>query len=125
MKRLSSIFAGGRAETPVAEENASGRPPATQMRKLLAAIDGATLIRRQPDDDGERFIVGCEALGGMFVHSRLEAERRIFAKFPELPLEDVADAARYLNDRIREQIQIITQDRRRPNSWALGWVEER
>ena len=124
MSRLSSLFAGGRAEASP-EDHASGRPPAIQMQLLLAAIDGATLVRRQPDADGERFIVGCEALGGMFMHSREEAERRIFARFPELSLEDVAAAARYLNDRIREQIQTITQDRRRANSWALGWAEER
>ncbi|CAN7353166.1 hypothetical protein LJR143_001865 [Pseudoxanthomonas sp. LjRoot143] len=124
MKRLSSIFAGGRAEVPL-KDNASGRPPATQMQLLLAAIDGATLVRRQPDTDGERFIVGCEALGGMFMHSREEVERRILAKFPQLPFDDVSAAARYLNDRIRAEIQLITQDRRRAHSWALGWVEER
>ena len=124
MKRLSTLFAGGCAGAS-SEAHASGQPPAIHMQLLLTAIDGATLVRRQPDLDGERFVVGCEALGGMFMYSREETERRILLKFPQLPFDEVTAAARYLGDRIKAEINTITQDRRRAKSWALGWIEER
>ena len=95
------------------------------MQRLLAAIEAATLVRRQPDDDGERFVVGSDSLGGMFIYSREETERRIILKFPDLCFEDVSAASRYLEDRIRIQIHALTEDQRRSKSWVMGWAEER
>jgi hypothetical protein len=105
---------------------ASARPSTfSSARALDAAIAAATFFRREPNDDGERIIVSCPALGGYFIYSRQEVERRIMLAFPGLVLEEVAAAARFLEDSIRAHTQPIEAENRRLASWVHGWAAER
>lgn len=76
---------------------------------------------REPDDDGERVAVFCNTLGGAFIFSREEAERRIIKYFPEVAFEDVARAARHLENNMRIFLQPFQQASRRHTSWVHGW----
>jgi hypothetical protein len=124
--RLFDKLTGGRVfgsrVLPSREARASTRPPVFfSARALEAAIDAATFIRREPNDDGERIIVLCNALGGSFIYSRLEAERRIILNFPGLVFAEVTAAARFLENRVIASLQPIQHDTRQKTSWALGW----
>ena len=123
--RLFSKLSGGREQSsraiPSREARASTLPPGSTSLALDAAIDAADLIRREPDEDGERIAVLCNALGGAFVYSREEAERRIMKHFPRLAFEGVAAAARHLENRIRALLKPIQHENRRRSSWTHGW----
>lgn len=127
MKRLFDKFIGGRVRSygvlPFPEALARS-PVFSSARTLEAAIDAATFIRREPDEDGERIAVFCNALGGAFIYSRKEAERRILLKFPGLVLEDVAAAARFLDDRMRIYLKPIQAESRIRSSWVSSWRDD-
>lgn len=101
---------------------ASARSPVSTIpRTLEAAIDAAHLMLREPDEDGERIVVSCNALGGAFIYSKEEAERRIMLKFPDLVFDDVSVAARHLENHVRLFLKPIQSDDRRNSSWVHGW----
>lgn len=124
--RLVDKLTGGRMFgsrfLPSREARASVRPPVfSNARTLEAAIDAASFVRREPDDDGERIIVFCNELGGSFIYSRPEAERRILLKFPDLAFDDVSAAARFLENRIRASVKPVHDEIKHKTSWAFGW----
>jgi hypothetical protein len=124
--RLLAKLTGGRVHNsgsiPSPEGRASARPPAFFSAEVLeAAITASEFVRREPNDDGERVVVLCNALGGAFVYSRMEVERRIMLKFPGLALDEVAAATRYLEDRLRAYLKPIETKNRRNTSWIAGW----
>lgn len=104
------------------DADASTRSPASYIpRTLEAAIDAADLMLREPTEDGERIAVFCNALGGGFIYSREETERRIMRKFPDLAFEYVAEAACFLEDRVRAFLKPIQLSFRQKPSWIHGW----
>ncbi len=105
------------------EARASTRPAASIPPALETAISAADLMLREPTDDHERVAVFCRALGGGFIWSREETERRIILKFPDLAFNDVAASALFLEDRIRVFLKPIHTESRRKSSWIHGWRE--
>lgn len=101
---------------------ASTRSPASLIpAPLVAAIDAAWLVLRQPTDDVERVAVHCDALGGPFIYIYEEAARRVAKRFPELPPSVVAAAADFLGDRVRAFLRPIHTETRQRSSWVHGW----
>jgi len=94
---------------------------------LEAAIGAATFLKRESDDSGHRVAVICPALGGSFIYSRDESERRIRKFFPELSPGGVERAVRHLEDSARIFLRPVRQAERHRNSWVHGWagLEER
>jgi hypothetical protein len=120
--RLFAKLTGGRASFSKVPWMDAARPPVfSSERALDAAIEAATFSRREPTEDGERIVVFCNALGGSFIHSRQEVERRIMLKFPGLALDEVAGAARFLDDRLAAFMKPIQADTRHKSSWIHGW----
>lgn len=107
---------------PSREARASTRSAAPSLPRVLeAAIDAAELVRREPDEDGERIAVFCNALGGAFIFSKEEAERRVLLRFPDLELEAVDAAARFLESRVRLFLRPAQVVQRQKSSWVHGW----
>lgn len=130
MTRLPTLITGGRVfgsrALPSRESGGTARPPVSFIpRTLELAIEAATFSRREPDDDGERVAVFCNALGGSFYYSRDEAERRILKYFPDLAFDGVSAAARQLDSQVRAFLKPTQHDTRRRSSWVHGWMEER
>ncbi len=98
-------------------------PTQLSVTALSAAIDAATLIKRESDDDGYRVIVMCDSLGGCFIYSREVAEQRIRKFFPELSAEGTGRAMRHLEDKVRIYLQPIKLADRSQNSWVMGWAD--
>ena len=124
--RLFAKLTGGRVRESWAsctrEARASARPPVfSSARALDAVIDAASFLRREPNEDGERIVVFCNALGGSFIHSRQEVERRITLNFPGLSRDEMAAAGRFLEDRLAAFMQPIQADTRHKSSWVHGW----
>lgn len=88
---------------------------------LETAIEAATLVRREPNDDGERIVIICNELGGSFIYSRAEAERRIGLRGPNLAFEDIASLARFLENRVRLHMEPKQQQDQRRTSWMHSW----
>lgn len=106
------------------EARASTRPAAASIPLALeVAIDAADLMLREPTDGYERVAVFCRALGGGFIWSREETERRIMLKFPDLAFDAVAASALFLENRIRVFLKPIHTQARRKSSWIDGWRE--
>jgi len=98
-------------------------PAQLSIPALSAAIDAASLIKRESDDDGYRVIVMCDSLGGCFIYSREVAEQRIRKFFPELSVEGVGRAMRHLEDKVRIYLQPVKQADRARSSWVMGWAD--
>lgn len=119
MKRLLAKLGSGRGQSDAPQSSAF-----RTARTLEVAITAATFVRREPNDEGERIAVYCDALGGSFFYSREEAERRVMLYFPALTLDEVAEARRYLEDRLRVYVQPIEAEQRRNTSWVHSWRGE-
>lgn len=105
------------------EARASTRPAASIPLALETAISAADLMRREPTDDHERVAVFCKALGGGFIWSREETERRIMLKFPDLAFDAVAASALFLEDRVRLFLKPFHAESRQKSSWVHSWRE--
>jgi hypothetical protein len=125
MGLLASLTGGrlfGSRFLAVREAHASARPPVfLTARTLEVAIAAATFVQREPNDDGERIVVYCNALGGPYVYSRAETERRVLLNFPDLVLEEVAAATKFLENRICLHMKPIYDDTKHNRSWVFGW----
>jgi hypothetical protein len=66
-------------------------------------------------------VVFCDALGGSFFHSRQEVERRIMLKFPGLASDEMAAAARFLEDKLRGFLAPIKIENNRKSSYVNSW----
>ncbi|WP_417473444.1 hypothetical protein [Luteimonas mephitis] len=112
---------GSRAEF-LAEAFPQGRRgPSAEVQ---AAIEGATFVIRESDDDGPRVFVVSPALHGSFLFSRDEAARRLRKSFPELGDEAVDRAVRHLHSRLKAHTQPAAPTRRNGLSeFVHGWRE--
>lgn len=113
---LRSLFPAGWFRAP-------DEKPAVQFSQELAdAIDSATVSVRAAGEDGPRVMFISADLGGAFIYSEAEADRRIRAKFPELSDEGVTRGIRHLNGRAVRATMPTPQEQRR-GSWVFGWAE--
>ena len=106
---------------------AGSRRPKAQARclpaDLTAAIESATLSRREDDDDGPRTAVISHALGGSFYFSRETAAERFRKHFPGLSSHDYSRAIGFLESRVRLVHAPYVEQRRREQGWVHGWRE--
>lgn len=126
MKRLLSRLTGGRALLPwisLGHGHASGRPPVSFSLELDAAIGAAQIVVRSPDDEGPRVAIISQTLGGSFVYSRAEAEKRISTVFPEVDQAGVQRAVLYLENRAVTAYMPPEPEVRR-SSWVDKWRHE-
>lgn len=91
-------------------------------REAQAAIDSASVIPREPDDNGPRTFVLSPSLGGAFVFTREDATTRIRRAFPELSERGVKRAVQHLKDRV--SVMEVPPQHIRRRSWVHGWAEE-
>lgn len=106
---------------------AGGRKPKAQARclpaDLMAAIESATLSRREDDGDGPRTVVISHALGGAFYFYRETAAERFRKFFRGLGHEDYARAINFLESRVRLLHAPYVERSRREKGWVYGWRE--
>jgi hypothetical protein len=81
----------------------------------------ASLLVREPDDDGPRVFCMSRALGGTFRFCRGEVEARLRRAFPSLRHSELRAAAGILEARVREAMAPLRQVQKR--SWVHGWRE--
>lgn len=121
-----SLFPGGSVgglRFPFRKTRARAEPPGVPFSPELAdAIDTATVSVRADDDDGPRVMFISDRLGGAWIYSEDEANRRIRARFPELSDECVTRGIRYLESRAAKAIAPTPEEQRR-SSWVFGWAE--
>lgn len=108
---------------PFRKARASAKPPGIPFSAELAeAIDTATVSVRSAGDGGPRVMFICDRLGGAFIYSETDADRRIRARFPELSDEAVTRGIRHLETRAAKATTPTPQEQRR-GSWVFGWAE--
>lgn len=122
-----STFPGGLVHglrtLPFRKARAAAKPPGLPFSAELAdAIDTATVSVRAADDDGPRVMFISARLGGAWIYSEDEANRRIRAGFPELSDEGVTRGIRHLESRAAKATMPTPQEQRR-SSWIWGWAE--
>jgi hypothetical protein len=121
-----SLFPGGSVgglRFPFRKTRARAEPPGVPFSPELAeAIDTATVSVRSADDDGPRVMFISDRLGGAWIYSEDEANRRIRARFPELSDEGVTRGIRHLESRAAKATMPTPKEQRR-NSWVWGWAE--
>lgn len=106
---------------PFRKTRARAEPPGVSFSpELAAAIDTATVSVRAADDDGYRVMFISDRLGGAWIYSEDEANRRIRARFPELSDEGVTRGIRHLETRAAKATAPTPQEQRR-SSWVFGW----
>ena len=124
--RLSLPHGGlvhGLLTLPFRKARASAKPPGVPFSTELAdAIDSATVSVRAEGDDGTRVMFICDRLGGAFIYSEEDANRRIRARFPELSDEGVTRGILHLKTRFIKATMPTPQEQRR-GSWVFGWAE--
>jgi hypothetical protein len=128
MKRLFAKLTGGRVcglrFFPCRKPRARAQPPVSFSRELDDAIESAIVDARSPNDDVQRIMVVCHALGHAFIFDQDVAADRIRKAFPNLTDEAVARGVRLLEKRVRPVHRAAVRGPVRP-SWVTGWMGER
>jgi hypothetical protein len=114
---ISRITGGGEQSSV---DSASAPPPVSSLPELLSAIEAASIIVREPNDDGPRVFVMTPALRGSFCFTREEADYRIRLAYPDLPDAEVARGVRHLESLVRQAAMPPRAERER-SSWVHGW----
>lgn len=95
----------------------AGGMPESEAARVCAL--SATILVREPDDDGPRVFCMSRALGGTFRFSRGEADARIRRAFPSLSRSELRTASGVLEARVREAAAPTRQAMRA--NWVNSW----
>lgn len=89
--------------------------------EVTASLDAASILPRDIDhEDGPRVAVSLGAgIRGAFIFSKVEADRRFRARWPELSDTQVKRAIEYLNARVK--IATLPNKRLRRKNWILDY----
>lgn len=88
--------------------------------EITTAIDAASIVVRESDDDGPRVAVMSPSLGGSFFFDESEALKRIRRAYPEASADRGVRAMRHLRNRVRLALSPIAPANR-GGGWVHGW----
>jgi hypothetical protein len=77
---------------------------ASALEAARVTVLTASLVVREPNDNGARVFVMCPGLGGSFLYDREEARKRIDSHFPELSLADRIRVSKLLHTRFLQSL---------------------
>jgi hypothetical protein len=94
---------------------------ASALEAARATVLTASLVVREPDDNGARVFVMCPGLGGSFRYDREEARKRIARHFCDLSSADTKRIENLIHTRFLQAIG--PRRKRKAESWVNRWRE--
>lgn len=125
MKRLFAKITGGWMRgLRFSQGRKSGvrvQPSVSFSPELEDAIESSIVSARSPNDDVQRIMVQCHALGRAFIFEHGVAANLIRNAFPDLAEEGVARGLRLLEKRVRRVSKLARRASAGP-SWVNSWM---